>query len=356
MTRCLSTIAEEFHEVLSRASQDPKLDALTDMKSVYLGPKGKMTLLLRSLGALSAETRPQLGKEVNRVRHELEMLWEARLAEREQTLREKNLKAHRLDLTLPGRALHFSGAHHPISRVMQEMIDIFSKLGFQTATGPEVELDFFNFQALNFPPDHPARDMQDTFFVEPNPLAGPRSKATDDREKLLLRTHTSPVQIRALQSVGAPLHMIAPGRVYRCDQDATHSPMFHQLEALSVDENVSFAHLKGVLTAFLNSFFGARPVRFRPSYFPFVEPGAEVDVRCVLCEGNGCRVCKSTGWLEIGGAGMVHPHVLEVCGVDPERYTGFAFGMGIDRIAMLRYGIDDLSHLFRSDMRFLSQL
>jgi phenylalanyl-tRNA synthetase alpha chain len=262
--------------------------------------------------------------------------------------RDKELKAARLDLTLPGRTLTGHGAIHPINRTFREITDIFARMGFTVATGPEVELDKYNFTALNFPLDHPARDMQDTFFVKPPDARGIK--------ELVLRTHTTPVQVRAIQKDGVPIRIVMPGRVYRCDSDATHSPMFHQIDGVMVDEGVSMAHLKGVLTSFLNAFFGERPVRFRPSFFPFVEPGCEVDIQCAICRGSGCRVCKGTGWVEILGAGMVHPNVLESSGVDSERYTGFAFGLGIDRTVMSRYAIDDLAHLFRGDLRFLEQL
>ena len=306
-----------------------------------------MSLMLRAVGKLPPEQRRDAGKNANVVKTGLQQQLDAVLAEREAEARRAELARSRLDVTLPGRRPFALGSTHPVPRLIQEMSDVFFRLGFQVASGPEVETDFYNFEALNFPPNHPARDMQDTFFVRP-----PDGRAI---ERLVLRTHTSPVQVRAMERIGAPIRVIAPGRVYRCDSDATHSPMFHQIEGLWVDEGVSLAHLKGVLQHFASAIFGERAVRLRPSFFPFVEPGVEVDMECVFCDGAGCRVCKGTGWMEILGAGMVHPNVLEAANIDSEKYTGFAFGLGVDRIAMLRYGIDDLGHLFRGDVRFLEQ-
>jgi phenylalanyl-tRNA synthetase alpha chain len=340
----LASVEAEFRSAFDQARE---LDALAQLKSRFFGPKGVLTGLLRSVGKLPPEARREAGQSANRVKQQLEGELEARVAHLEARAKAAELARDRVDLTLPGRLPNFGGGLHPTIRVMEEMIEIFSEMGFSLASGPEVETDAYNFGALNFPEDHPARDMQDTFFVEPHGLG--------QREDLLLRTHTSPVQIRTMLAEGAPLRIIAPGRVYRCDSDATHSPSFHQIEGLMVDEGVSLAHLKGVLQSFINGMFGEREARFRPSFFPFVEPGVEVDMRCVFCEGAGCRTCKQTGWIEILGAGMVHPAVLESGGVDPERYTGFAFGLGVDRVAMLRYRIDDLGHLFRSEMRFLGQ-
>ncbi len=342
----LAEVEREHDQELATAGDN--LEALNRIKSQFFGPKGRITSLLRSVGQLPAEQRREAGARTNQLKQALEAKLVARINELELAQKEQELRRSRLDLTLPGRLAHPAGAIHPVNRVIEEMVDILTRMGFELATGPEVELDWYNFEALNFPKDHPARDMQDTFFI-----ASPDGKGGRDQ---VLRTHTSPVQTRELERRGAPLRIIAPGRVYRCDSDATHSPMFHQIEGLWVDEGVSMAHLKGVLTSFINALFGERGVRFRPSFFPFVEPGVEVDVGCVFCGGTGCRVCKHTGWMEILGAGMVHPKVLENCKVDPERYTGFAFGLGIDRVAMQRWGIDDLAHLFRSDVRFLSQL
>ena len=344
----LAALESAFRQAVSAAKAAADPEALQRIRSGFFGPKGRITLLLRSVGKLPPEQRPTAGRETNRVRQALEAELRQAIERVESAQRERALKSARHDMTLPGRPNRPRGAVHPVNRVIRELVEIFARMGFDVATGPEVELDWYNFTALNFPPDHPARDMQDTFFVRP----------PDDRgmKELVLRTHTSPVQIRAMGARGAPIRIVSPGRVYRCDSDASHSPMFHQIEGLWVDEGVSFAHLKGVLTSFINAQFGERKVRFRPSFFPFVEPGAEVDIECVLCSGEGCRACKGVGWMEVLGAGMVHPAVLEACKIDSERYTGFAFGLGIDRVAMLRWHIDDLAHLFRSDMRFLEQI
>ncbi len=337
---------QTFRSELEAARSDP--DALSQLRSQYFGPKGRVTGLLRSVGQLAPELRREAGQNTNKLKNALEGELKQILDHLAAEEKERELRRNRLDMSLSGRATRPLGAIHPVNRVIYEMTDIFHRMGFDVRSGPEVELDWYNFEALNFPADHPARDMQDTFFVQP----------PDERSQreLLLRTHTSPVQIRSMEKEGAPIRIISPGRVYRCDDDASHSPMFHQIEGLWVDEGVSMAHLKGVLTSFISALFGKRSVRFRPSFFPFVEPGVEVDVQCVFCDGEGCRVCKQTGWMEILGAGMVHPAVLEACKIDPERFTGFAFGLGIDRVAMLRWHVDDLAHLFRSDLRFLEQI
>ncbi len=306
----------------------------------FLGRKGELTGLMKGLGALSAEDRPLVGQLVNTIKDEIESCLESALtAARDQEIN-RRLQSERIDVTLPGRRLT-CGTRHPITLVIQEVCDIFAGLGFSVAEGPEIEHDWYNFEALNFPPDHPARDMQDTFFVENN---------------LLLRTHTSPVQIRTMLKQKPPLRIIAPGTVYRCDSDATHSPMFHQIEGLMVDKGVTFGDLKGMLTVFTNQLFGQKTaVRLRPSFFPFTEPSAEVDIACVICGGKGCRVCKQSGWLEILGAGMVDPEVYRHVNYDAEEISGFAFGMGIERIAMLKYGINDMRLLFENDVRFLRQ-
>jgi phenylalanyl-tRNA synthetase alpha chain len=345
----LEALEAELHAELAQAGEE--LAELKLVEARTFGQSGKLTALLRGLGQLAPDEKRARGRLLNEVRAAWKAHVDARVAAVAAAEREAELRRNKLDLTLPGRRAVPRGALHPVTRVVRELEAVFQRLGFRTWDGPEVELDWFNFEALNFPPDHPARDMQDTFFVR-----SPEGRASRGDRELLLRTHTSPVQIRALLQEGAPIRAIMPGRVYRCDSDATHSPMFHQIEGLLVDEGISLAHLRGTMTSFLGALFGARPVRFRPSFFPFVEPGVEVDIQCAMCGGTGCRICKHTGWVEILGAGMVHPAVLESCGVDSERYTGFAFGLGIDRIAMSRWAIDDLAHLFRGDVRFLEQL
>lgn len=344
----LEQLERTFGAELAQAKEAADLDQVLALRSRYFGPKGTVTLLLRAVGKLPGKDRREAGQQTNLVKKGLEEQLTELLNALEQEAKSKALRQSRLDMTLPGRQAVPAGAIHPVNRVIREMTGIFHKMGFEVATGPEVEQDWYNFEALNFPPDHPARDMQDTFFVQP-----PDGRAM---EKMVLRTHTSPVQVRSMQAQGAPIRIISPGRVYRHDSDATHSPMFHQIEGLWIDEGVSLAHLKGVLSSFINALFGEREMRLRPSFFPFVEPGVEVDMQCVFCDGAGCRLCKGTGWMEILGAGMVHPKVLENCNIDSERYTGFAFGLGVDRIAMLRWRFDELAHLFRSDVRVLSQI
>lgn len=315
-------------------------DELQNVKVRYLGKKGELTAVMKGIGSLSPEERPRLGQVVNSIRDLLEERIETAQIEIRARVKSEKLAAERLDVTLPGRA-PARGTRHPVTLVIDEVSEIFAGLGFQVAEGPEIELDYYNFEALNFPKDHPARDMQDTFFVENN---------------LLLRTHTSPVQIRTMLKHAPPVRVISPGTVYRCDSDATHSPMFHQIEGFMVDKGVTFADLKGILTIFVTQYFGKGVgVRLRPSFFPFTEPSAEVDIACVICKGKGCRVCKQSGWLEILGAGMVDPEVFRHVQYDPESVTGFAFGMGIERIAMLKYGISDMRLLFENDLRFLRQ-
>jgi phenylalanyl-tRNA synthetase alpha chain len=314
--------------------------ALQEIRVRFLGRKGELTGLMKGLGALSSDERPVVGQLVNTIKDEIESQLESALVQaRDQAIRQR-LQSERIDVTLPGRRLA-CGTKHPITLVIEEVCDIFAGLGFSVAEGPEIEHDWYNFEALNFPPEHPARDMQDTFFVDDN---------------LLLRTHTSPVQIRTMLKQKPPVRIIAPGTVYRCDSDATHSPMFHQIEGLMVDKGVTFGDLKGMLTIFTNQLFGQKTgVRLRPSFFPFTEPSAEVDIACVICGGKGCRVCKQSGWLEILGAGMVDPEVYRHVNYDAEDISGFAFGMGIERIAMLKYGINDMRLLFENDVRFLRQ-
>ncbi|MFQ5899215.1 MAG: phenylalanine--tRNA ligase subunit alpha [Candidatus Methylomirabilia bacterium] len=306
----------------------------------YLGRQGVLTRLLRSIPSLPPRKRPEVGRQANRAKEELEGLLAERLTEVKRAEHLRELASQRPDLTLPGRRPPL-GSLHPLTQVQDEIIEIFLGLGFAVAEGPEVESDFHNFEALNIPKDHPARDMQDTFYLS---------------EEVLLRTHTSPVQIRTMKAQRPPVRVICPGKVYRRDADITHSPMFHQVEGLAVDRGISMGDLKGVLELFAREMFGPQTrIRFRPSFFPFTEPSAEVDVLCFLCAGVGCRVCKHSGWLEILGSGMVHPGVLETVGYDPEEVTGFAFGMGVERIAMLKYGIDDIRLFFENDLRFLAQ-
>ena len=315
--------------------------SLEKLRVEWLGKKGRVTDLLKGLGQLSAEERPKAGAEIN----EVKQLLSALISERKDTLQQaaiaEQLASESLDVTLPGRSEDL-GALHPITRTIDRMSEFFVALGFEVVEGPEIEDDYHNFEALNIPAHHPARAMHDTFYID---------------ETHVLRTHTSGVQIRTMESREAPLRVICPGRVYRCDSDLTHSPMFHQVEGLLIDENVSFGQLKGVIQDFLHAFFEQESlsVRFRPSYFPFTEPSAEVDIQCVKCAGEGCRICSGTGWLEVMGCGMVHPRVLEMSGVDTERFNGFAFGMGVERLAMLRYGIGDLRLNFENDLRFLAQ-
>ena len=315
--------------------------ALEKLRVEWLGKKGRVTDLLKSLGQLDADERPKVGAEINAVKQ----LLSERISERKETLQQaaiaSQLAAEALDVTLPGRREDL-GALHPITRTIDRMAAYFGALGFEVVEGPEIEDDYHNFEALNIPAHHPARAMHDTFYI-------------DDTH--VLRTHTSGVQVRTMETREPPLRVICPGRVYRCDSDLTHSPMFHQVEGLLIDENVSFGQLKGIIQEFLHAFFeqDGLAVRFRPSYFPFTEPSAEVDIQCVKCTGKGCRICSGTGWLEVMGCGMVHPRVLEMSGVDTERYQGFAFGMGVERLAMLRYGIGDLRLNFENDLRFLAQ-
>ena len=311
--------------------------SIQDVSVRYLGRKGIITQFLRNVSKLPADQRPAAGKKANEVKN----LLDAACKEALQKLETAVKKAKQgLDVSLPGRPVP-SGSLHPLTQINQRICDIFTKMGFEIAEGPEVELDYYNFEALNFPKDHPARDMQDTLFV------------SDD---IVLRTHTSPLQIRNMEKQPPPVRIIMPGKVYRCDSDLTHTPMFNQVEGLLVDENISFGDLKGTLTAFVHQMFDEQTsLRFRPSFFPFTEPSAEVDILCVMCRGDGCRVCSHTGWLEILGSGMVHPALYENVGYDADRYTGFAFGMGVERIAMLKYGIDDIRKFFENDLRFLNQ-
>jgi len=331
------SIDQIYQEAIQELEAPADPLSIQDVSVRYLGRKGIITQFLRNVSKLPADQRPAAGKKAN----EVKKLLDAACKEALQKLETAVKKAKQgLDVSLPGRPVP-SGSLHPLTQINQRICDIFTKMGFEIAEGPEVELDYYNFEALNFPKDHPARDMQDTLFV------------SDD---IVLRTHTSPLQIRTMEKQPPPVRIIMPGKVYRCDSDLTHTPMFNQVEGLLVDENISFGDLKGTLTAFVHQMFDEQTsLRFRPSFFPFTEPSAEVDILCVMCRGDGCRVCSQTGWLEILGSGMVHPALYENVGYDADRYTGFAFGMGVERIAMLKYGIDDIRKFFENDLRFLNQ-
>jgi phenylalanyl-tRNA synthetase alpha chain len=336
----VSDLATLARQALDEVAASGDLAALDDARVRWLGKKGTLTEQLKALGTLAPAERPAAGQKINEAKQQVEAAIVARRDALETERVERELLSGRVDVTLPGRGEE-RGALHPVTRARMRIESLFRRAGFDVATGPEIEDDFHNFEALNIPADHPARAMHDTFYF------------ADGR---LLRTHTSPVQIRSLLAWGAPLAVIAPGRVYRSDSDVTHTPMFHQIEGLVVGENVSFANMRAILHNFVQAYFEKDlKMRLRPSYFPFTEPSAEVDMSCVFCGGEGCRICKHTGWLEISGCGMVHPNVLRSSGVDPEKFTGYAFGMGIDRLAMLRYGVDDLRLLFENDLRLLQQ-
>lgn len=314
--------------------------SLEQLRVDYLGKKGSLTELLKGLGKLAPEERPQAGERINIAKRQVQDALELRKKDLVGQALNAQLSAEAVDVTLPGRR-QSAGGVHPVSKTIERIQGIFQAAGYAVAVGPEIEDDYHNFGALNIPDHHPARAMHDTFYIDPTTV---------------LRTHTSPVQIRVMEQGKPPFRMICPGRVYRCDSDLTHTPMFHQVEGLVVDDNINFADLKGTVEEFLQAFFEKdMAVRFRPSYFPFTEPSAEFDMACVMCEGKGCRVCSHTGWIEIGGCGMVHPNVLEMSGIDSEVYTGFAFGVGVERLAMLRYGVNDLRLFFENDLRFLKQ-
>ena len=339
MKDTLLKIKAEALEIINAPETDDA--ALEAARVKYLGKKGELTGVLRMMGKLTPEERPVMGQLANEVRATIE---EA-IAEKKTVLAEKMLEAklaaEKLDVTMPGRVQKI-GHRHPLTLVMRDLEDIFIGMGFSIVEGPEVEYDYYNFQALNIPEDHPARDTQDTFYITDN---------------ILLRSQTSPVQARTMEKQKPPIRIISPGRVYRSDaMDATHSPLFHQMEGLVVDEGITMGDLKGMLEAFAKTEFGEDTrIRFRPHHFPFTEPSAEVDISCFMCGGKGCRLCKGEGWIEILGAGMVHPNVLSMCGIDPEKYSGFAFGMGVERIAMLKYHIDDIRHFYENDVRFIEQ-
>ncbi|MGI9553686.1 MAG: phenylalanine--tRNA ligase subunit alpha [Thermodesulfobacteriota bacterium] len=337
MKEQLESANNQIKEDLSGIEDDISLQQL---KSKYLGKKGIITDMLKSMRDLPGEQRKEFGQAINKVKTTIESLIDEKHAELKETKKSRALVEEHIDITLPGRGLPV-GAKHPITRVMDEIIYTFERMGFSVVEGPEVELDYYNFEALNIPKDHPARDMQDTFYIT---------------EDIVLRTHTSPVQIRVMQNQSPPVKIIAPGKVYRCDSDVSHTPMFHQIEGLLVDKGITFGNLKSVVTQFVHLTFGKNTnVRFRPSYFPFTEPSAEVDIECAMCKGDGCRVCKQTGWLEIMGCGMVDPEVFKSVNYDPDVYTGFAFGMGVERTTMLKYGINDIRLFYENDLRFLKQ-
>lgn len=336
----MDDINQRLQEAESAIAATTDLASLESVRVAIFGKKGWLTAYFKALGACEPTDRAVFAKKGNEVKQRLQAQLQQAQAHFKEAAWQKQLDQERIDITLPGRGLR-QGHLHPVTRAMDRVVHLFTQVGFTVEEGPEIEDEYHNFEALNIPAQHPARNMHDTFYFE---------------DGLLLRTHTSPVQIRTLLRSAPPVRIIAPGRVYRCDSDVTHSPMFHQIEGLVVDEAVTFADLKGLMMDFIHQFFEKEsPVRFRPSYFPFTEPSAEVDVQCVLCHGKGCRVCGDTGWLEVLGCGMVHPTVLEAAKVDSERYTGFAFGLGVDRLAMVRYGIQDLRMLFDNDMRFLEQ-
>jgi len=337
MTAELEALRKQAEAELQKAGTEEDLQTV---RTRYLGRKGLLTALLRNIGNVPPEEKPQFGKRCNEIKEELSARIDQALAGLASSKRDEVLLRERIDVTLPGRGTR-PGRVHPVTQVREEICRIFAGLGFSVVEGPEVELDYYNFEALNIPKNHPARDMQDTFYID---------------ENIVLRTHTSPVQVRIMEKTRPPVRILSPGRVYRRDSDISHTPMFHQIEGLLVDRGVTFGDLKGVLTAFLKQVFGDQTVlRFRPSFFPFTEPSAEVDIQCVICRGQGCRVCGQSGWLEILGSGMVDPEVFKNVGYDPEEFTGFAFGLGLERIAMLKFGITDIRLFFENDLRFLEQ-
>lgn len=329
-----------LQQALAAVEQSDSAQSLDQVRVQYLGKKGEITGQLKTLGKLEPDQRKAAGAEINKVKEQVQGAIKAKQTALESAALQAQLASESIDVTLPGRNAT-AGGLHPVSRTMQRIESFFANMGFDVVEGPEIEDDFHNFEALNIPGHHPARAMHDTFYFDATTL---------------LRTHTSPVQIRTMETQDAPYRIICPGRVYRCDSDLTHTPMFHQVEGLLVDTDITFADLKGILAEFLRDYFEKDlDVRFRPSYFPFTEPSAEMDIQCVMCDGHGCRVCSHTGWLEILGCGMVHPKVFEHVNVDSEKYTGFAFGMGVERLTMLRYGVNDLRLFFENDLKFLSQ-
>ncbi|MCB1616424.1 MAG: phenylalanine--tRNA ligase subunit alpha [Pseudomonadales bacterium] len=336
----MADLNQHLSEAIQSIEQAGNLQQLDAVRIAYLGKKGKFTEFLKALGTLAPEERPAAGAEINKVKAQIQEALNTRKQILELQAVDARLSSEKLDVSLPGRKVS-CGNLHPVTRTINRIRDFFVQVGFDVVEGPEIEDDYHNFEALNIPAHHPARAMHDTFYVD---------------HSHVLRTHTSPVQVRVMETSEPPLRVICPGRVYRCDSDLTHTPMFHQVEGLMIDENVSFADLKGMVDQFLKVYFEADlPVRFRPSYFPFTEPSAEVDIQCTSCKGDGCRICSQTGWLEVMGCGMVHPNVFKSSGIDTEKFTGFAFGMGVERLAMLRYGVNDLRLFFENDLRFLKQ-
>lgn len=336
-------LTQKIKEIEAETERDYEtvddLDELENLRIKYLGKKGKVSKLFNQIGQAPPEQRPKIGKQTNKLQNKVEKLHESKKEELQQLIQQENIKEEEIDVTLPGIKPEM-GYSHPLTLILDEVKEVFMGLGFSIKEGPEIETEYNNFEALNIPADHPARDLQDTLYIDDN---------------YLLRTHTSPVQIRTMSKEEPPIRIIAPGRVYRSDElDASHTPVFHQVEGLAIDTDISFSDLKGTIAVFVREIYGEdRKIRFRPSYFPFTEPSAEVDVSCIVCEGEGCSLCSRTGWLEVMGAGMVHPNVLNMSGIDAKKYSGFAFGMGWDRIAMLKYGIDDIRVLFENDQRFL---
>lgn len=338
----IETLLQLKQTALESIERAENTTGLNELRVQYLGKKGELTLLLRQMGKLSAEDRPKFGQVANEVRNLIEVELSQKEALFGQKEQDEKIRSEQIDITLPGNSLP-EGSLHPITLILQEVKEIFVGLGFTVVEGPEIETDYYDFQALNIPLDHPAREMQDTFYIT---------------EDLLLRTHTSPMQARTMESMAPelPIKIIVPGKVYRRDEDATHTPMFHQVEGLLVDKEVSMATLKGLLLSFAKQMFGSeREIRLRPSFFPFTEPSVEVDISCFACGGSGCRLCKNSGWIEILGAGMVHPNVLKMGGYDPEQVSGLAFGMGVERMAMLKFAIDDMRQMYQNDLRFLKQ-
>lgn len=337
----MSDIANVVEGALQVIETTESLETLDQLRIQYLGKKGELTALLKQLGKLPHEERREAGQKINTAKVSVADAIQARKESLETAILNQKLASETIDVTLPGRGQE-TGGLHPVTRTLESIKSLLTPVGFDIVEGPEIEDDFHNFEALNIPADHPARAMHDTFYIN---------------EHTVLRTHTSPVQIRTMENQKPPFKIIAPGRVYRCDSDLTHTPMFHQVEGLMIDENVSFADLKGLIQDFLRAFFEKEDLqlRFRPSYFPFTEPSAEVDIQCVMCGGEGCRVCSQSGWLEVLGCGMVHPNVFKSVGIDNEKYTGLAFGLGVERLAMLRYGVNDLRLFFENDLRFLKQ-